>query len=145
MFSLPLAMLFSVPTPVTTDCVYVTVDVAEAFEQADVVFSGTVIGIDDIDDRLHFRVDHVWKGAVGKEMWIWQLGIPYIGSYVFRPQPTMRYIIFARKLSPDERGVRTKPGESVAFGIPRFCGEGPRWSPEMVRELDRLVKRKRNS
>jgi hypothetical protein len=57
---------------VRAECVVVDINVAEALSHADVVFSGIVTRTDDIDDRLEFRVDRVWKGTVGRETWIYQ-------------------------------------------------------------------------
>src|SRR5207302_1611894 len=50
------------PATMSGDCVRVTFDAAEVLRHADVVFSGVVIKVDDINDRLRFRVDRFWKG-----------------------------------------------------------------------------------
>jgi hypothetical protein len=101
--------------------------------------------VDDINDRLGFRVDRVWKGPVGREMWIYQLGVPSVETYVFRPRPDARYIIFARTLSADDRKFLNKIDEPTAFGIQRTCGDGPRFSSEYSRQLDKLGRQKNAS
>jgi hypothetical protein len=121
------------------DCVRVNVNVPEALRYSDVVFSGIVTKVDDINDRLGFRVDRVWKGPVGREIWIYQLDVPAIETYVFRPGRDIRYIIFARTLSADDRKVRNKIEELTAFGIRRTCGDGPRFSSEYAQQLDKLA------
>jgi hypothetical protein len=125
---------------VRADCVTAVVNVAPAFRSSDVVFSGIVTKVDDINDRLGFRVDRVWKGPVGRDIWIHQLDIPSIESYVFRSQPDIKYIIFARELSADDRKFRNKIDEPVAFGIQRTCEDGPRFSLENARQLDKLAR-----
>jgi hypothetical protein len=127
----------------SADCVIVSFDVRDAFRNSDVVFSGIVTNVDDINDRLSFRVDRVWNGPVGRDIWIYQLDIPFIGSYVFRPRPDIRYIIFARKLSADDRKFLNKIDEPIAFGIQRTCGDGPRFSSEYARQLDKLSRGRR--
>jgi hypothetical protein len=122
------------------DCVVVKDDMEAAFHDADVVFSGSVARIDTANDRLGFRVDRVWKGPVSREMWIYQLGSPSVESHEFQPEPEIKYIIFAHQLSSGDRKFRVKADEP-AFGVSRSCGEGPRWTQEHARELDRIAKR----
>jgi hypothetical protein len=76
-------------------------------------------------------------------MWVYQLDTPSIENCVFRPRPDVRYIIFAQELSADERKFRVEAEEPTAFGIHGSCGEGPRWSLDQVRELDKITSRKR--
>ena len=138
-FSLLLTLLPSISSLASADCVNVTFDVPEAFRNSDLVFSGIVTRV-DFNDRLGFRVDRVWKGPVDREISVYQLDTPFVGSYVFRPKPEVKYIIFARELSADDRKLRVKADESRAFGIHGSCGDGPRWSLEHVHILDRIAK-----
>jgi hypothetical protein len=140
--SLLLALFPATSSGARADCVRLNLNVAEAFRYSDVVFSGIVTKVDDINDRLGFRVDRVWKGPVGREMWTYQLGVPAIETYVFRPRPDIRYIIFARTLSADDRKFLNKTDELTAFGIQRTCGDGPRFSSEYARQLDKLGSRR---
>jgi hypothetical protein len=127
-------------TIVEADCIRGTINVPEAFRHSDVVFSGIVTKTDDINDRLSFRVDRVWKGPVGRDIWMYQLDGPSVETYVFRPRPDIKYIIFARELSAEDRKFRNKIDEPMAFGIHGGCGDGPRFSLRLARQLDRLVR-----
>jgi hypothetical protein len=62
---------------------------------------------------------------------------------VFRPEPDVKYIIFARELSPHDRKCRAKADEPTAFGIHGSCGDGARWSLEHARELDTIASGKK--
>ena len=133
-----LPLLVATPTA-ASECVILDFNAREAVRYSDVAFSGVVTAIDDINDRLNFRVDRVWKGPVGRDIWIWQLDAPSVDSYVFRPQQDVKYIIFARALSADDRKFRVKPNEPTAYGIHRPCGAGPMWSMDKVRELEKIT------
>jgi hypothetical protein len=100
-----------------------------------------VTRIDDINDRLNFRVDRVWKRPVGQQVWIWQLDVPGIDSDVFRSHPGVKYIIFASRRSADDRQFRLNADDQVAFGIHSSCGRAS-WSIREVRELDATVRGK---
>jgi hypothetical protein len=118
-------------------------NVPEAFRIADVVFSGVVTTVDDANDRLGFRVERVWKGPVLPEVWIQQLDHAFIETYVFRPRADIKYIIFGRRLSVEERAVGIDPDERVTFGIRRVCGDGPRWSAATAHQLEQITKGKK--
>ena len=126
----------------SAECIRGNLNVRAAFLVSDLVFSGIVTKV-DFDDRLGFQVDRVWKGPVSREMWIHQLDTPFIDSYVFRPRPDVKYIIFANELSVADRKFRVKADAPPAFGIHASCGDGPLWSLQRVRELDRIVKGKK--
>src|SRR5215467_435661 len=138
-----LLVLLPLSSIASAECVRVTLDVPEAFRMADVVFSGVVTRVDDVNDRLGFRVERVWKGPVLPEIWIQQLGQSFIEVYVFRPRTDIKYIIFGRRVSVEERPVGIGPDERVAFGIRRFCGDGPLWSAATAHQLDQLAKGKK--
>ena len=77
------------------------------------------------------------------EIWIQQLGQSFIEDYVFRPRTDIKYIIFGRRVSVEERPVGINPDEQVAFGIRRPCGDGPLWSAATAHQLDQRAKGKK--
>jgi len=135
-------VLLSISSTASAECVKVELDLPEAFRVADVVFSGVVTRVDDVNDRLGFRVERVWKGPVLPEIWIHQLGRPFVESYVFRPGIDIKYIIFGRRLSVEERPVGIDPDERMVFSISRFCGDGPLWLAT-AHQLDQITKGKK--
>ena len=137
-----LCALLGAPSVANADCVVVNSDIREAFRESDVVFSGIVTDV-DVDGKLRFQVDRVWKGPIARTVWIHQLDQPVIESYVFRPRPDVKYIIFGRELSAEDRKFRVEDGEARAFGIHGSCGTGPRFTREHARELDSITRAKK--
>ena len=136
-FTILIALLSASPLP-PTDCVSIPVDVPKALHDSALVFTGTLVDVGE-QYRLRFRVDRFWKGRPDKDIVVHVLGQPFIGSYWFRERET--YLIFARKLSADERKkARVGPAGPPAFGIERSCGGAPPFPLELTAELDRMTR-----
>jgi hypothetical protein len=54
---------------------------------------------------------------------------PNIETFVFRPNPNVKYIIFAGELSAEDRKCRVKADEPTAFGMNRAAtAHDGRWN-----------------
>ena len=135
-----LLMMLSARQSSASECLIHIPDVPEEYREADIVFSGTIAEVGGVSDRLDFQVDRVWKGNVGREISIYQIGPPFIGSTVYRPDDEIKYIIFARQLSDEDRQSRPEAEEPIAFGIYRTCGTGHLWSREEARGLEKITR-----
>ena len=128
-------MVFALPSVARSECVTVPVDVRRAFQHADAVFSGTLVQIER-DDTLTFRADRIWKGPSSHEIVVFQLGRPFVGSFVFRRGT--RYLIFANLVGQEDRKLGGIP-DGPAFGIPQSCGSEP-WPLDLVPQLDKIAR-----
>jgi hypothetical protein len=136
-----LLFMLGVAATAEAECVVVSnPDIREGFRQSDLVFSGVITKV-DFNDRLLFQVDRVWKGPVARTILIYQLDGPFVGSYMFRPNTDVKYIIFAKALSPDDRKVQ-KADEPSAFGIHSSCSV-PRWARQQERKLNEITRAKK--
>ncbi len=136
-FTVLIALLSAWPLP-PPDCVSIPVDVPKALHGSALVFTGTLVDVGE-QSRLRFRVDRFWKGRPDKDIVVHVLGQPFIGSYWFRERET--YLIFARKLSADERKkAGVSPAEAPAFGLERSCGGAPPFPLKLTAELDSMTR-----
>jgi hypothetical protein len=138
-----LLVMFAARMSSASECLIHIPDVPEEYREADIVFGGTIVKVGGSSDRLDFQVDRVWKGNVGREISIYQIGPPFIGSSVYRPDDKIKYIIFARQLSDEDRKSRPEAEEPTAFGIQRTCGTGHLWSREEASGLDKITRGKK--
>jgi hypothetical protein len=122
---------------VAIDCATLAVDVPGAFRHADVVFTGTLVKADH-QDILTFRADRIWKGAVGRDIVVYELEAPYAESFVF--QEGARYLTFAKVLPEgDRRLAGLRPDDPLPFVMPRSCGSAP-WPLALTTELDKIAR-----
>src|SRR4051812_18187370 len=90
---------------------------------ADLVFSGTVTGLQQLDDRhavVTVDVDRVWKGTVGRHVVLYGIH-DSIDSYAF--SVGTEYLVFAKRLMPEQRVGFSFGEREIAFGVPT-CGGG---------------------
>ena len=111
------------------------------FEQADLVFAGTLVK-NEYQDRLTFRADRIWKGGNPRQsnivVYVPQRG--FVGAYGFVTGE--RYLLFANVMSKwDRDGMAVPADEKIAFGIPRPCGSPPPLT--YIRQLDKLARGRR--
>ena len=126
---------------VAIDCATLAVDVPGALRYADVVFTGTLVKADH-QDILTFRADRIWKGAVGRDIVVYELEAPYVESFVF--QEGARYLIFAKVLSASDRRLAgLGPNDPVPFVMPRSCGSAP-WPLALTTELDKIARSRKS-
>jgi hypothetical protein len=107
---------------------------------ADLVFSGVVTDLRQLDGRhVVVRVDvaKVWKGAVGKHVVLYSIQ-DNIDAYAFPPDAVgAQYLLFAKRLMPNQRVGLPLGEEQAAFGVP-LCGGGTRALEHVGRELQEL-------
>ena len=122
---------------VAIDCATLAVDVAGAFRDADMVFTGTLVKADN-QDILTFRAGRIWKGPAGRDIVVYELEPPYVESFVFHEGA--RYLVFAKVLSAgDRRLAGLRPDDPLPFVMPRSCGSVP-WPLALSAELDKIAR-----
>ena len=94
-------------------------------KHADLVFSGAIQGLQQLDSRrtvVTFAVDRVWKGNVSQHVVLHQL--ESIDSFRFTGAAIgAKYLVFATRLDAQQRTVFELAERPDAWGIP-LCGGG---------------------
>ena len=100
--SLLVVALLALPSDAHAYCLALSASVMNA-RSVDVVFSGTVVGLNQVNDvvvRVTFEVDRVWKGTVPKRFDIYF-------SPLRAEMPTFefarRYVVFGEQMPPRAR------------------------------------------
>ena len=139
MLALMIALVLASPSVGASECIGFPKDPAMLFEQADLVFAGTLVK-NEHQDRLTFRADRIWKGPKQSKIVVYVRGGTFIGAFGF--QIGDRYLLFAYVLPKDEREAMAVPSEEkIAFAIPRPCGSPPPLT--YTRQLDKLARGRR--
>src|SRR5262245_27322127 len=126
------------PANLSADCVTVTPNLPRFFQDADVVFRGTLLSVEGRSfQALTFSVDSVWKGQVTRRFTVYQF--PLIESYAFKSGTA--YVLFATLLTPEERKLKGIHHDDEPIFEVQTCG-GPPWQPNLS-ELNRLVRPRR--
>ena len=107
------------------ECINFKITTREALESSDIVFSGTVIKLEDpnapgLTQVLTFVVDRVWKGSVTREHVIYHS--ISVDSRVF--ETGQKLVVFASQLAPADRervGLQREGTPAFAYR-PFDCG-----------------------
>jgi hypothetical protein len=95
-------------------------------QRADVVFSGTVTNVQQLDNRhslVTLNVEKVWKGSRGRRVVLHNI-VDNIDSYRFPHDAAgQRYLVFANRLTSQQRAGFSLGEKEQAFGVP-ICGGG---------------------
>jgi len=106
-------------------------------QRADLVFSGTVTSVQQLDDRhelVTLNVEKVWKGPAGRRV-ILHDSLESIDSYRFPVDAIgQQYLVFADRLTSQQQAGFRLGEKEQAFGVP-ICGGGTGPLPQREREV----------
>jgi hypothetical protein len=135
-------VLLAFRSDASAECIRVTPDLPKFFQDADLVFRGTLLGAElrpkgSSMQALTFSVDNVWKGEVTRQFTVYQF--LFVESYAF--ERGAAYVLFAHLLTPEERQRRRIPADADQIFEVETCG-GPPWQPGFT-ELNNLARPRR--
>jgi hypothetical protein len=106
-------------------------------QRADLVFSGAVTNMQQLDYRhslVTLNVEKVWKGPRGRRV-VLHNTVDNIDSYRFPVDAVgKQYLVFAGRLTPQQRSGFSLGEKEHAFGVP-ICGGGTGPLQQHEREL----------
>jgi hypothetical protein len=116
------------------------VDLPKLLHEADLALTGTLLK-NEVDIRLTFRVDRIWKGPNhSRDIVVYVLGPLSVVSGA-RFEEGKKYFIAASVMSPVDRELNgVGPDEALAFGfIGRPCRNPILGTKTLIKQLDTIV------